>query len=175
MLSDRKKTALPEPKPKEKNKKMNENLKQYGQNMKLYGVLLLVIAVATAATYAILKWLFPSLYFTIFPLLPIYFLLMGFSQIMMFQVWKDATGKQFFTIYMITRFLKILLSVVVAFLGYYFLNQNKEVFLAVFVFFYFVHLAFETWVFTQKLKENKAINSNENKASNVEENQSINE
>jgi hypothetical protein len=122
------------------------------ENIKSYGVLLVMMAVATAVVYAFLHWLFPSFYFTIFPLVPVYFLLMGISQIAMFRIWKDASGKQFFSIYMITRFLKILLSVVIAFLGYYFLAQNKAVFLAVFVLFYFVYLAFETWIFTQKLR-----------------------
>lgn len=125
------------------------------ENLKSYGVLLAVMAVATAVTYGFLRWIFPSFYFNVFPLVPVYFLLLGISQIAMFQVWRNASGKQFFSVYMITRFLKILLSVMVAFLGYYFLKHNKEAFLAVFVLFYFVYLAFETWVFSQKMKENK--------------------
>ena len=136
---------------------MKQYFKLYNQNIKEYSVLLIVLAIATFVTYVFLKWLFPSFYFKLYPLVPVYFLAMGVSQIAMFHIWKNVSNKQFFTVYMITRFLKILISVVVAFLGFYFMNQNKEVFLAIFVLFYFVYLGFETWLFSKKMKENKPV------------------
>ena len=97
----------------------------------------------------------PQYSFSAFPIIPVFFFLLGLALIYILTGITSTDGKKLVNKYMLMRVIKVLTSL--AFLLIYWLINKTEIrnFALAFIVFYMIFLIFETWVYLQAEKNLK--------------------
>jgi len=123
---------------------MNPLKKQYRQ---LILSLFAKIAVIGIIGRLVFYWGFPSFYFQWYPLIPAYFLLLGLLMSMVMYHYSKYKSEKILTAYMMSRAIKIVITVGCLLLYYWLIRDNMAAVLLTTLVFYFLYLMVETWIF----------------------------
>ncbi|MDR1517607.1 MAG: hypothetical protein LBS52_05905 [Dysgonamonadaceae bacterium] len=109
--------------------------------------LTLFIAVCGAVGAVIFRVFLPERYFEAYPLIPVFFYLMGLFSISVFEVFRRKHPQKLTLFYMAEKVVKLLLSIVVILLYCVVVKNHEKEFILTFVGFYFLYLIVETGFF----------------------------
>ena len=120
--------------------------------------LTIVGVVLTAFVVAVYHCFIPERYFIWFPLIPIFFYLVGLFYIGLFSFYYRLGTDKLVTCYLLCKVLKFMASAIVMFMYACFIGHEIVAFMITFIFFFFAFLIFETRFFLKfetRLKNRK--------------------
>lgn len=126
------------------------------------GFLALFTVICSGVGALVLNYALPGRYFGGYPFIPVYFFLFGTLSIYLFDLCRQHAPKKLLLMYMATKVLKLLSSIIVLLIYCVVIRANKTEFLLTFGVFYLMYLIYETWFFfvfewNQKTKKQKTI------------------
>lgn len=95
----------------------------------------------------ILKWFFPEIQLKSYPLIPIFFYLLGLVFIYVFSHNSPNQPEKIVNTYMLMRMIKIFVSAVILFIYWIMDKAHIRNFAIIFVIFYVINLIWETYIY----------------------------
>jgi hypothetical membrane protein len=114
------------------------------QLMSLFALVMLVLG---WTGWAILKKIYPTETFTWYPYIPVVFLLMGISMILIMAKNYKKEAKKLVNIYMVLKLIKLVMAMVYLLAFYFIVRTDIRVFGIVFAAFYGIYIGLETGIF----------------------------
>lgn len=111
------------------------------------GLHTLFAIVSSVCGAVILHVALPGHYFGGYPFIPIYFYMFGLFSIYMFDACRLHAPQRLLLLYLATKMIKMILSIIVVLIYCLVVRQEAKAFLLTFVSFYLIYLIFETWFF----------------------------
>ena len=121
--------------------------------------MLVTIVVAGIAVGLALYYLLPAYWFRWYPLIPVFFMLLGLFMSLSMNHYSKREPKKMITILMLMRGVKILLTAGGVLLYYWLVGERMTEVLLVTLGFYLLHLFVETYLFYRFEKATKQIRS----------------
>lgn len=129
--------------------------------LKYLTALLLFTVLTSVVGVLIFHFLLPTHYFSWFPLIPIYFAVLGVFSNYMSDVCRKYAPQRLPLFYLALKMIRIILSMIVLLVYCVVVNVSVRNFLVTFMIFYLVNLMFETWFFFAFERNRKRKRENE--------------
>lgn len=106
-----------------------------------------IIIIAGAVGWLLLYWVFPAIYFRWYPVIPVYFTLLGIALSIVMSRYSKRKPVKIMMVYLLSRAIKIVLTAGGFFLYYGLIGEDTTAMLLTTLVFYLLFLFIETWVF----------------------------
>lgn len=125
----------------------------YKANQKYMGALLIFYVFVGIAVGLMLYYLYPEHYFSLYPVIPAYYTLIGIVLLRALTVYKRNNPKKMINVYMMMRGIKFLLTVASVLVYVLLTDEHDYEFSITTVGFYFFYMFVETFIYIKFEKE----------------------
>ena len=114
---------------------------------------MVVMVISGVGTWWLLSAAIPESYFAWYPLIPVFFFVMGITLVLVLTRGEKENPRKILNLYMLLKLYKVAACLLIGVFYFVFIKENLAAFSAVFISFYLLYLGLETYFFymTEKL------------------------